>query len=182
MRQPPPAAKQDDPDDQQSERAVQYQQQLARPGVTRRSRDCPAQRDDDDGEPGNRPMQRARDRIVNARRRVAGCKPRLDRRGYARHAGYAGNETSTRPSGPYSARIVTPGSVNTMPVWVPVVTKVPAGMPPRCFATKFTSSTKRPIGSPARKPVHSANGLPSAVTAIGGWTRSIPCQPEAAAP
>src|ERR1051326_6734131 len=78
---------------------------------------------------------------------------------------YAGNDTSTRPSGPYSARIVTPGSVNTRPVCVPVVTKVPAGTPPRLFATKLTSSTKRPIGAPARKPVQSANGLPSAVTA-----------------
>src|ERR1051325_11875044 len=48
-------------------------------------------------------------------------------------APYAGNDTSTRPSGPYSARIVTPGSVNTRPVCVPVVTKVPAGIRPRLF-------------------------------------------------
>ena len=50
------------------------------------------------------------------------------------------------------------------------------------LATWLTRSTRSPIGSPARSPVQSAKCLPSAVTSIGGWTRSIPCQPEAAAP
>ncbi len=67
MTEPPQRASQHHDDDQYADRAVQQEQQFARASLARRARDRPAERNDDDREPGNQPMQAARDRIIGGR-------------------------------------------------------------------------------------------------------------------